>query len=609
MDRRRKLIPAVRLAAAVFLLATVISGAPVAGAATPQVEESLYLRDGVGNNPLLSHNVPNLLLTIDGVEHRAAFRDHFLATGAEARWGLATSEVLVEEEGSLTQYYQRGVVDYHRRPDLGDVWVLERRLAWDYVGGGRADSVDQGTEPGIRNPYPGLELGPWGHRVSDLDLNGNRVGFRQFFDDLGGVASFGFPKTDARIDTGSPGTLLAPGSTPGFVRQYFQAAVFEHHPSDPRAPVKLTLLGDVLRNISYPDQYWYSLVPFRGAPPLAAGDPYELLEVVPPSSTPAPANTLPPGELYAFGSRTAGLLVFDGEDWRSIEVANSGLLSDTVRSVTVDRRRGLWLGTDGGAYYFPYFNPGGNVVLDAARAGLAANTVLDVSTDSGQIVLLALQDAGLAQYIQPVFGSTRGSLSAVAVGPDGLPSRDVRSAVLASDRPPRIWAATDAGLSHFDGRVWVTIDHRDGLPSRDVTAVAVAGSELWVGTAGHGLAASLTGPTGPFTTYGLADGLPSLAVRQILAASDGSIWVGTDSGLAVISPGQFDFRSFAAANSDLPGDDIRGLAEDSAGAILIATDAGAARYDPAADSWDVWSSANGLIDEDLLAVAVIPALL
>ena len=286
MDSRRELTPVVRLAVAILVLATVVAGAPVAGAAAPQVEENIYLRDEIGNNPILSHNIPNLLLTIDGVEHRATFRDHFLATGAEARWGLATSEVLVEEAGSLTQYYQRGVVDYHRRPDLGNAWVLERRLAWDYVGGGRANSIDQGTEPDIRNPHPGTELGPWGHRVSDFDLNGNEIGFRQFFERLGGVASFGLPKTDARIDTGSPGTLLAPGSTTGFVRQYFQAAVFEHHPSDPLAPVKLSLLGDVLRNISYPDQYWYSLVPFRGAPPLAKGDPYELLEVVPPHRLP-----------------------------------------------------------------------------------------------------------------------------------------------------------------------------------------------------------------------------------------------------------------------------------------------------------------------------------
>ena len=257
---------------------------------------------------------------------------------------------------------------------------------------------------------------------------------------------------------------------------------------------------------------------------------------------------------------------------------------------------------------FPYFDPGGNIIIDAASFDLAANTVLDVATNSGQIVLLALQDAGLAQYIQPVFGSTRGSLSAVPVGREGLPSRVVRAAVLASDSPPQMWIATDAGLGHFDGRAWVTIGPERGLPSRDITAVAATGSEIWVGTLADGIAASLTGAAGPFNRYGLEDGLPSLAIRAILAASDGSIWVGTDTGLAVIGPGEFDFRSFSTGDSQIPGDDIRGLAEDSTGAILIATEAGAARYDPVEDSWQVWDSASGLLDEDLLAVTVIPAL-
>ncbi len=607
MDRRRTLNLAVRFLAAVFLLAILVAGAS-ASSHGPRVLFNLYLTDELGGNELLSHNIPNLLLAIDGVDHQAPFRDHFTATGGLERWGLATSEVLTEEEGSLTQYYQRGVVDYHQRPDLGGLWVLERRLAWDYVGGGRAGSTDQRTELGTHNPNPGLELGPWGHRVADLDVNGQPTGFKEFFLRLGGVSSFGFPKTEARTDTGSPGTLLAPGSTPGFVRQYFQAAIFEFHPGDASAQVKLALLGDVLRNLVYPDQYWYSLVPFRGAARLEKGDPYELLEVLAPSAIAAPANTLPPDELFAFGSRTAGLLVFDGADWRTIEVANSGLLSDTVRAVAVDRRRGLWLGTDGGAYHFPYFDPAGNVIIDAARFGLAANTVVGLSTSSGRIILLALHDAGLAQYVQPVFGSTRGSLSAVPVGPRGLPSRDVRAVVLAGDSPLRIWVATDAGLAHFDGLVWSTIGTDRGLPSLDVTAVAATGTEVWVGTGADGVAASLAGADGPFTSYGLGDGLPSLQIRDILAGRDGSVWVATDAGLAVIAPGQFDFRAYSKDDSGLPSNDVRSLAADSSGAVLIATGAGAARYDPGSDTWQVWNTTNGLLDNDLLAAAVIPAL-
>ena len=83
-------------------------GAHATEFADPTVVTPLFLEDLHGGNPLLSHNVPNLLLVIGGLEHRASFRDHFLATGKIERWGLATSEVLREEPNSLTQYYQRG---------------------------------------------------------------------------------------------------------------------------------------------------------------------------------------------------------------------------------------------------------------------------------------------------------------------------------------------------------------------------------------------------------------------------------------------------------------------------------------------------------------------
>src|SRR5437660_1518249 len=81
------------------------------------------------------------------------------------RWGYPTSEVFQEEPGNLVQYFQRGVVDWHWRPDLG-AYVIDRRLTWDYFGGDRAgDGSDQGTEAGTSNPNAGDQAGPWGHTV------------------------------------------------------------------------------------------------------------------------------------------------------------------------------------------------------------------------------------------------------------------------------------------------------------------------------------------------------------------------------------------------------------------------------------------------------------
>ena len=218
----------------------------------------------------LAHNIPDLRLTIDGDRVTCGFLTHYQATGDLIRWGYATSEVLEERPGALTQYYQRGVVDCHQR---NGAWLLERRLAWDYLGGGIAGSVDLGVEPHLLSEQPGLELGPWGHRVSNFAIDGTTTGFLDFFNALGGVQSFGYPKTDARADDDPRATLRIPGSTPGFIRQYFQAAVLEYHPGSAQ-PVKLGLLGDDVREILYPDHSYRALGSFASALPLEVGETY-----------------------------------------------------------------------------------------------------------------------------------------------------------------------------------------------------------------------------------------------------------------------------------------------------------------------------------------------
>ena len=240
------------------------------GSAT--VISNLYVVDPSGANADLRHNVPNLTIVVDGQTLVAEFKRHFESTGGIERWGLPISEVFEETSGSLTQYYQRGVVDFHKRDDLGGVWVTERRLTWDYMGGGAGGSVDMGVEPNITNPSEGQLLGPWGHKISDFDITGQFVGFRQFFDRFGGTNSFGYPKTDARVDLGVPGMLLARGASLGRVRQYFQAAVMEFFPDNPEGyRVQLTLLGDFLRDSTYPNESWRSLGPFSAAEELAQG--------------------------------------------------------------------------------------------------------------------------------------------------------------------------------------------------------------------------------------------------------------------------------------------------------------------------------------------------
>lgn len=139
-------------------------------------------------------------------------RDFWISTcgrGVE-RWGHPISEALVEN-GVLCQYFQRGVLEW---TPVANGFALTRRLAWDYLGGGLDGSPDLGVEAGVSNPHDGRFEGPFGHKVSNADVIGTPTAFLDFFDRLGGAASFGFPKREARLDTGAAGTLFAPGRAP-----------------------------------------------------------------------------------------------------------------------------------------------------------------------------------------------------------------------------------------------------------------------------------------------------------------------------------------------------------------------------------------------------------
>ncbi len=154
------------------------------------------------------------------------------------------------------------------------VWRVEHRLVWDYLGGGIVVAPDLGAEPDLRSDQPGSEFGPWGHRVSNYAVNGAYTGFRDFFEASGGVAFFGYPKTEARDDGDPAAVLRVPGATPGVIRQHFQASVLEYHPGDAAQPVKLALLGDAVRDRLYPGQGYRGYSSFGPADPLTSGETY-----------------------------------------------------------------------------------------------------------------------------------------------------------------------------------------------------------------------------------------------------------------------------------------------------------------------------------------------
>ena len=115
---------------------------------------------------------------------------------------------------------------------------------------------------------------------------------------------------------------------------------------------------------------------------------------------------------------------------------------------------------------------------------------------------------------------------------EGLAQSQVTAMVL--DSTGYLWVATQAGLSRFDGRRFVTMTSVDGLPDDVVSALAAdADGNVWIGTDSGALARwdrrRVTALAGAVPWRGAVSGLYVLA--------SGSLLVGTADGLYLGAPG------------------------------------------------------------------------
>ncbi len=117
---------------------------------------------------------------------------------------------------------------------------------------------------------------------------------------------------------------------------------------------------------------------------------------------------------------------------------------------------------------------------------------------------------------------------------------------------------------------------------QDLTSAFVDGAgDVWAGSLVHGLC-RLDPKTYEVTTWDLATGLPSLSVQSIALDPDGTIWVGTDSGLGRLDPATGSWRLYQPGGaSDLPSLDVIDVVVDTSRdprRVLVTTAAGVVSY-------------------------------
>lgn len=158
----------------------------------------------------------------------------------------------------------------------------------------------------------------------------------------------------------------------------------------------------------------------------------------------------------------------------------------------------------------------------------------------------------------------------------------------------RIWVGTSGGVIRYSAASdeYRLYDTRSGLRGNSIIYVGKLQGRIAVGTFGGGL--SILDATGEkWETFGAADGLGDEFVSDVLAASNGDVWIATGSGVNRVRDGalreraRWDLYTAEATQRGLPSDRVYGLAEGRNGDIWLATEGGVARFRNG--EWSHWN--------------------
>jgi ligand-binding sensor domain-containing protein/signal transduction histidine kinase len=147
---------------------------------------------------------------------------------------------------------------------------------------------------------------------------------------------------------------------------------------------------------------------------------------------------------------------------------------------------------------------------------------------------------------------------------DGLPEQVVQAFAQTADR--YLWIGTTGGLVRFDGERFLTFD-RENTPAfsdNNVFCLTVTrNNTLWIGMEGGGL---IRYRDGKFHAFSVNDGLSNTFVRVVYEDQGGRIWVGTDSGLFLLSGERLNRADNTAG---IPAVAVHAIHEDRRGQLWV----------------------------------------
>ena len=276
---------------------------------------------------------------------------------------------------------------------------------------------------------------------------------------------------------------------------------------------------------------------------------------------------------------------------------NRSLSQSSIRSIFMDSQGGMWLGTYFGGlnYYHPLrerfrhirFSPEGNSLND--------NVIGCITEDRAGNLWIGTNNGGVNYY------DIRSGEYTYYTKEQGLGSNDVK-AIYVDEQAGKVYIGTHTGglniLDRRTGRIESLIPETTRLTNMNVFAIqpCADGRHLWIGTL-EGLV-HFDKATKTFSDIKGNVSLGVKRIRTLLLDRENRLWVGGEDGLAVCS-GKGDSLSsvrMVSGESAFESATVYGVFEASDGDIWIATRNGLYGFSAGRDSVVHYSVADGMPD-------------
>lgn len=216
---------------------------------------------------------------------------------------------------------------------------------------------------------------------------------------------------------------------------------------------------------------------------------------------------------------------------KNYNVADGGILSDTVSAITIDNTSTKYIGTTKGLSilkensWFKYYGR-------STEKPLVRFKISSIATSQSGFIYAATEGGGVARfkYADAVSGETTFNRPWAW----GLPSDTVYTVATDGDEQ---WYGTNRGIAYhtteFTKLDWVTFTRANGLVCDSVYAIAkdLSGA-IWFGTHKGVTKLSISPTDTIWTNYTAKDGLVANKINAIAVDTDGSLWFGTDDGIS-----------------------------------------------------------------------------